>query len=320
MRYHTALPFDDDIVDCVLCRLPNFKTLKSTILASRGFMRVFDSHKISIMREICHNYVGPFLPLSLRALRLETAGQAANALVGFDPFKMPDLGCETNDIGTLTFEEILQLVDNAKKVHQLEIYFSFCHKDGSSPRSTLTNEESLRFQRAVYDIALFIQLFPPEVYKRQFTSDEVADIRAIQVSYLESLFLLENDLRGIYAVYLCLYSLLSQSFLVNPTQLSDSFVGILIALGPYKIQLEDLQNAKPLLAPLEGGSWGNAEDIIYDLWINPLKDYLHHPLRQVMKQISTKTWTEFDYELAILDTVKEGPVACEHSKTTLFGA
>ena len=172
MKGLTLLPLDDDIINRVLTLSPDFDSLKATILATKAFYGVYKAHPNSIRRAVAENVVGPALPQALRAIR----------------YRVPDMGedsetedsdapeGETDESAPITNQEISKLVENARMFRGLEDVFSLrcvsvsfgCgliimlvnrHKNRKFKKSQLTYDESLRFQRAIYRLALFSKVF-----------------------------------------------------------------------------------------------------------------------------------------------------------------
>ncbi|KAG6910681.1 hypothetical protein DXG01_008725 [Tephrocybe rancida] len=73
-----SLPLD--IIDRILCFLPDYSTLQATILSSKSFYRVFETHQNSILRAVSYNVTGPALPQAIRVLRYhDVTTQAHNS-------------------------------------------------------------------------------------------------------------------------------------------------------------------------------------------------------------------------------------------------
>ena len=48
MRHFTSLPLDDDILQLILCQLPDFKSLQSAICSCKAFYRIFDTYPVQV--------------------------------------------------------------------------------------------------------------------------------------------------------------------------------------------------------------------------------------------------------------------------------
>ncbi|KAJ6541070.1 hypothetical protein DFH09DRAFT_1041602 [Mycena vulgaris] len=173
MRALSALPLDDDIVDRIMTFCPTFGSLQATILVSKAFHRVFQTHPKSITRAVAYNIVGPALPQAIRVLRYPYNGQYdGNPGPPDDPVEMATACPEEHEPSVITADEKWRLQENSKVVEKLENIYSLTTKDRTSETSVLTSEESWRFRRAAYRIMLYCNLFPGDRY----SLDEIEDL------------------------------------------------------------------------------------------------------------------------------------------------
>jgi hypothetical protein len=63
----SGFPFDGDITDLILRSLPDFQTLKCTILTCKSFLLIFEAHPKAIVQSVAHNVTGAILPFALAA-------------------------------------------------------------------------------------------------------------------------------------------------------------------------------------------------------------------------------------------------------------
>ncbi|KAJ8081063.1 hypothetical protein PM082_017904 [Marasmius tenuissimus] len=194
MKSLNGLPLDDDILNQILNHLPDFDSLKATILSTKSFYNVYNAHPNSIRRAVAKNVVGPALPEALRVVRHH------------DPDDEDAPEGDTDESAPITNGEISELVENARLFGALEDVFSLRHKNRKFKKSQLTYEESLRFQRAIYRLALYSKVFPGLALFQDFYEDSDEDNtvepqakkRIEQIAFLRHFSVL--DLRQIYSV------------------------------------------------------------------------------------------------------------------------
>lgn len=170
MRGLSSLPLDDDIIDRILIFLPNYSTLRATILSSKSFYNVFKNHPNSILRAVSYNVTGPALPEALRVLRYS----APDPDIQINPLMTPPPRPwrESDPVSPISNEECWLLQENAAVVNALEDLFSSRHKNRTSQISVLGSMESWRFRRAVYRAMLFAKAFPIHQYDGEEFEDE----------------------------------------------------------------------------------------------------------------------------------------------------
>ncbi|KAK7055609.1 hypothetical protein R3P38DRAFT_3304799 [Favolaschia claudopus] len=217
-----GLPVDDDILDRILTFCPTFQTLQSTMITSKTFYRVFQTHPKSITRAVAYNAVGPALPQALRVLRYP-----------YDEYNTPDAdpaamaeACEEDHlISVITAEEKQKLQENSRIVVKLENIYSLRHKDRTSKTSLLISEESWRFQRAMYRIMLFCNLFPSTSYSEDMDDECIEKIRRQRTAMLREYP--TTELRELHSVTKFLQGICEE---VAP---DASLVQMLLSTGPY---------------------------------------------------------------------------------------
>ncbi|KAJ7176142.1 hypothetical protein C8R43DRAFT_975072 [Mycena crocata] len=200
----SALPVNDDIVDRILTFCPTFTTLQSTILVSKDFYRVFQTHPKSITHAVAYNIVGPPLPQALRAIRYpyshlqndkggsSSSDSGSNASAGedkdqdgsMDPIAMATACPESDDASVLTTEEKHELQNLNRTVTRLEDIYSLRCKNRTSKTSLLTPAESWRFRRAAYRIMLYCKIFSVA----QYHDDEIEDLEDLDPDTCEKIY------------------------------------------------------------------------------------------------------------------------------------
>ncbi|KAH8834726.1 hypothetical protein DL96DRAFT_1211 [Flagelloscypha sp. PMI_526] len=157
-----------DLIECLFAFIPDFRTLKSTILINRNFLSIFNNRKERIVYQVSLNVAGLALDDALRLIRYnfsdwwnshegarlcEYWGEVLNNYVEYQP---PVWSATKNPVEP---DEAANLEVAATEAEQLEDMFSFRHKSRRSLKSMLTPNESFKFSRAVYRLALFRKLF-----------------------------------------------------------------------------------------------------------------------------------------------------------------
>ncbi|KAJ7841926.1 hypothetical protein B0H14DRAFT_3693301 [Mycena olivaceomarginata] len=159
---HHGLPLDDDIVDRIMTFCSTFGTLKSTILVSKAFYRVFQTRPKSITRAVAYNIFGPALPQALRVVRYPYHDYTSPS---DDP--MNRKSCRRTRKLLLALEDV----------------YSVINKDRTSMASILTSDESWRFRRAMYRIMLYCNQFPGSGFI-QYDDESIEDIRKQRTAVL----------------------------------------------------------------------------------------------------------------------------------------
>ncbi|GLB38536.1 hypothetical protein LshimejAT787_0504010 [Lyophyllum shimeji] len=237
MRGLNSLPLDDDVIDRILIFLPDYRTLRATILSSKAFYGVFQNHPHSILRAVSYNVTGPALPQALRVIRYSAPEPDAPTDPSMTPSPRP--WRESDPVSPIRDEECRQLQQNAAVVCALEDLFSSRHKDRTSQVSVLNSMESWRFHRAVYRAMLITKAFPIEGYPEELLDDE-PDPDALQKERLKRKQLLmefsSHELRELRSVTLFLMEVTTWAAVAGcsdyPLLESEDVV---LALGPARI-------------------------------------------------------------------------------------
>ncbi|KAJ7034269.1 hypothetical protein C8F04DRAFT_903450, partial [Mycena alexandri] len=204
MRAFSALPLDDDIVDRIMTFCPTFSALQSTILASKAFYSIFQTHPKSIMRAVAYNIVGPALPQALRVVRYEYHNDDSDIRQAKDltPNELAEKCPEDHTPSVITAQEKRMLLENSEIVDELEDVYSFTQKDRTSRTSVLTPDESHRFRRAMYRIMLYTGIFRGDRYSieelDELSAEDVQRIQAQRTAVLSEFP--TDELREIWAV------------------------------------------------------------------------------------------------------------------------
>ncbi|KAF8644677.1 hypothetical protein AX16_008337 [Volvariella volvacea WC 439] len=303
MRAKTSLPLDDDVLDRVFFFLPDFATLQSLILTAKPLFAVFQAHPNSITRAICYNVVGPSLPQAIRLIRYKKPAAAESDLNNdtADAFSSaPVPWSETDPISPITKDEVLQLVQNASIVNELEGIFVRRHKDRSL-QAKLSPFESWRFRRAMYRLMLFVKTFSLE--DLELSGDEEEDVSVIeeiaeqQQSYLEEFP--TDELKELFTVADFLSNLVCSMVADHGGSFEDWFEEAVLACGPGRI-LDAYKTAEPY--ELEGYL---QEQSIFEMDLDgelaPLVRYLLHPLEAIWGKRKAKPPEETTHWKSILE-------------------
>ncbi|KAF9061443.1 hypothetical protein BDP27DRAFT_1338083 [Rhodocollybia butyracea] len=168
----SRLPVSDDIIESILLCSRTFSSLLATILTSKSFYRVFQTHPKSIVYSVAYNIAGPALPQAILCIRHPHISKPALKHLGWGN-EFEDSGDEEEaaenepvDLEALlqepiTAEETHKLVPNAKLVERMEDLFSFRYHDRHSSSSQLSLSESTNFRKAVYHLMLYSSIFHP---------------------------------------------------------------------------------------------------------------------------------------------------------------
>ncbi|KAI0076288.1 hypothetical protein K474DRAFT_1663274 [Panus rudis PR-1116 ss-1] len=147
-----------DVADHILCSLPDFGTLATTLRISKNmFYSVFQTRPTSILRAIAFNVAGPAFP---QAYRIAIAVQQLEEDDEEDDYELYDIDQLDTPLH-LQRKHTIYLEQNARVASILEDLFSMRSKDRRTTKSCLTPSESFRFKRALYrcwGINIFQQL------------------------------------------------------------------------------------------------------------------------------------------------------------------
>ncbi|TRM63865.1 hypothetical protein BD626DRAFT_547677 [Schizophyllum amplum] len=150
MRHLSSFPLDDDLIQLVLCHLPDFSSLRSATLSCQAIYRVWRAYPVQIEYAVAANAVGCALPQALRLARYELSTDGGNA---------DDAYPENDGPVRMTSREVNFMTTMSENVRQLEDIFSRRHKCRRLSTSQLTYDESRRFRQGVYRILVFCRLY-----------------------------------------------------------------------------------------------------------------------------------------------------------------
>ncbi|KAJ7234361.1 hypothetical protein B0H12DRAFT_1327696 [Mycena haematopus] len=222
----------DDVVDRIMTFCSTFDTLRSTVLVSKAFYRVFQSHPKSITMDVAYNLVGPALPQALRVVRYPYH-EFDEPYAQYDDTPDGDLSamaaaCPEELHPVITPWDEQALLENSRVVTALEDIYSLQTKDNKSRTSVLTSEESWRFRRAMYRIILYCKLFPCDRYDSAeilaMDDELVGKIRMQRTAVLDEYP--TDELRELCSAVKFLVSMFTG--LPAPTRLTDT----LLSTGP----------------------------------------------------------------------------------------
>ncbi|KAH9937419.1 uncharacterized protein B0H18DRAFT_970496 [Fomitopsis serialis] len=159
----------EDVLDQILRRLPDFKTLAATIRTSKQLYGILDAHPKSITRKIAETACGHpgVLPAALRLVRkvikgnleddeTEPEDEDENEIV------VPQEPPEGEMLAVpLTREEAQLLEEHGEVIRSMQDIYSRRHKDRMSSASRLTPDEALPFKRGMYRFWLFCECYAP---------------------------------------------------------------------------------------------------------------------------------------------------------------
>ncbi|KAI4522758.1 hypothetical protein K525DRAFT_246468 [Schizophyllum commune Loenen D] len=120
----------------------------------------------SIEYAVATNIVGPAIPQALRTARYELSEDLTGEVE-----ERKDAFPETNEPARLDIQEKKLIYEYSKKVSRLEIIFTRRHKTRTPTGPQLTNLESLRFRRAIYETH--------RDFLDQYSTDGLREIQAV---------------------------------------------------------------------------------------------------------------------------------------------
>ncbi|KAK7045456.1 hypothetical protein VNI00_007709 [Paramarasmius palmivorus] len=322
MRGFNGLPLADDIIDRILLFLPDFATLRSTILASKSFHNVFKTHPNSILRAVAYNITGPALPQALRCIRYHVSDPDDSETEDEEEMgTVTNTEHETEERAPIKSGETHQLVRNAKIVKDFENIFSLRHKNRHFKTSQLNFEESLRFHRAMYRIMLYCRLFPASKYN-DMDDDDDDDDRDDLVTRLSKeraerkKFLSEFATQELYEIQSVSLFLVEVVIWVTQHEiLNDDYGDIALSTGPATIhECVQILSPEPILEAMM--------DIeIEDDNEHPLvAGYLSYPLSKLYEERKAKPPpTDSSHWRSILEQIEGENDPCAHcNKPTGF--
>ncbi|KAJ7243819.1 hypothetical protein B0H12DRAFT_1236303 [Mycena haematopus] len=165
------VPLDDDIVDRIMTFCSAFHALRSIVLVSKAFYRVFQTYPKATRRHIALQFLNSNSNPALRVIRYpyhecdEPYNQYDDTPDG--NWSAMAVACPEESYPIITPLDEYTLLENSRVVAALEDIYSLRNKDNKSRTSVLTSEESWRFRRAMYRIMMYCKLFPSDRYKNE---------------------------------------------------------------------------------------------------------------------------------------------------------
>ncbi|KAH8834725.1 hypothetical protein DL96DRAFT_1701754 [Flagelloscypha sp. PMI_526] len=157
-----------DLTERLFTFIPDFGTLKYTVLVNRNCWDVFKNRKEWILHQVSLNVAGLAVDDALRLIRYnfsdwwhsyEGASLCEywdNVLDNYVEYQPPVWSATKHPVKP---NEMKSLEKVATEAERLEDLFSFRHKSRHSQKSILTSNESFKISRAVYRLALFRKIF-----------------------------------------------------------------------------------------------------------------------------------------------------------------
>ncbi|KAF9240239.1 hypothetical protein BU15DRAFT_45889 [Melanogaster broomeanus] len=191
----TNFPFGADIIDHLLIALTDSQTLGSFILSSKFVYHVFQTHRISVLRAVILNHLGPVMPQAMRLLKVmvDIKSYWDGCIAPLPLSKLPKESDFSLDDFSITLREAHMLLVNHNVVQELESLYSWRHKDLRSESSQFTRKESERFQKAMYRLWFVCTMYgrsapANQVIKGKSRRNEktLGELRRTHVQCLES--------------------------------------------------------------------------------------------------------------------------------------
>jgi hypothetical protein len=122
-----SLPFDADLVDYILTTLSDIHSLENFVLSSKFIYDVFQTRRISVLRAVVSNHLGPVVPQAMRLLKVMVDAKFYwhGWLAPVPLSKLPKEDDFLPDNFTLTVREARILAANHDTVQELESLYSW---------------------------------------------------------------------------------------------------------------------------------------------------------------------------------------------------
>ncbi|KAL1666630.1 hypothetical protein GGF50DRAFT_113045 [Schizophyllum commune] len=133
----------DDIIQLILCFLPDFPSLGSATLVCKAFYSVWRSYPKQVRHSVLHNVVGPAYPQALTLVQHELASASRTEVILKNGDHAEDM----------TFPVQKRLMKVAGNVRSLRGIFAAHYKNGRPLKSIETH----RFDRAMYHLMLYVK-------------------------------------------------------------------------------------------------------------------------------------------------------------------
>ncbi|TRM63858.1 hypothetical protein BD626DRAFT_261804 [Schizophyllum amplum] len=301
MRHLSAFPLDDDLIQLVLCHLPDLPSLRSATCSCQAIYRVWRTYPVQIEYAVVTNVIGCALPQALRLARFE---------LFMDGEMAADAYPENVGPVRITRRELNFMKMTAENVRELEDIFSRRHKSRRLPTSQLTYDESRRF-RQVYRILVFCILYGVNngldyELTRDWDDEAVAEARKQRYTFLRQYS--ADALREIHMVARFLQQLHHSLDEVSDPEIGvamETFHDFALACGP--LAYLDCYRGHNFDAVEEyGGFIAEFPDHNWDMFAGFLSD----PLKRIMD--ARKAVLKDDDWTVILDNVPDDAQAtCE---------
>ena len=120
-----ALSLSSDIIDCLFRSLPDFATLRSTILVSKSFHETFQAHPSSILASVAKTQIGPeCLPCAIRLAHFDRDEYLESRTNYVQNFPAERKFSSNESASAATHPYIAALIRNDSVVTELELLFS----------------------------------------------------------------------------------------------------------------------------------------------------------------------------------------------------
>ncbi|KAL1726105.1 hypothetical protein EV714DRAFT_276854 [Schizophyllum commune] len=216
----------DDIIQLILCFLPNYPSLGSAILVCKAFHSVWRTYPIQIRHSILLNVVGPAYPHALSLVRHELASACRTEVI---------LG-NGDHAEDMAFTVQKRLMKVAGDVRSLRSIFSAHYKNGRP----LNVVEMHRFDRAMYHLMLYSKKFGfdgiPDDDERweEWDNSTIRTIRELRRQGCQFLQILDlEELRELTAVVRFIMDLADVTFKYNFSDLD-------ILMGGRQAELDEI--------------------------------------------------------------------------------
>ncbi|KAH9922019.1 uncharacterized protein BXZ73DRAFT_104276 [Epithele typhae] len=142
---------EDVLHDILLC-MCDFHDLGATIRVSKNVYDVFNSRKHLVVRAVLQNVAGPAWVQAARFAHIRLYGPFTD-----DP-PLPEESY-FEDLDWAPSRDILDRMEYAQEVRRLQAFYSQRNKDRKSLQSVLDLTEAMKFDRALYRLWLYVDLY-----------------------------------------------------------------------------------------------------------------------------------------------------------------
>jgi len=232
-----------DLVDYILTLVPSFTALSAVIRTSKGVYTVFNARQKSIVRAVAENVVGHpgALPAALRMVRREIHVDTDDDCFDDEgnPW-CPEVGASEAEVMQvpLSRREACRLDECTSHLrvllHNVQLFMTYRHKDRTSARSQLTEEECLRFRRAMYRFWMYCNLY--EVPEYDFDHVLPRNYSAVCVDFLHAIpvdELYELARAAVFVAETFHWGIMARCYTSDEPIESRSWYRNISALGPH---------------------------------------------------------------------------------------